>query len=362
LARVLIITQQFDPRHPVLATTVAQLNELAKHVDELVVVADRIERSALPANARAYSFASRFKVLRGVKVLGAVARELPRLRRDGVVVAHMCPVYGIIVAPLVRPSRVPLLLWHVHWKQDLVVRTSERVVDKVITVDGNSFPFPDSRKVVPIGQAIDVERFAYADRSGHSGPLRVVVVGRYSPAKGLDTILRAARTALDRGVELRLDFYGPALTPAEIAHRRQVEELVRELSLGEQAALHEALLREDTPQALAEADVLVNNARGGADRIVYEAAATGLVVLASNPAHRNLLEPGAFYPADDPAALADRLADVAALSGEEREARGRELADKVRREHSYESWSLGLLRAAGLYSNQPSTAPELVRQ
>ena len=112
--------------------------------------------------------------------------------------------------------------------------------------------------------------------------------------------------------------------------------------------LHEALPREQAPAALAQADVLVNNARGGADRIVYEAAATGLVVIASNRAHENLLEPDAFYEPTDPEGLADRLAAAAALTPEQRVARGRRLAERVRSEHSYESWSVGVLRAAGL--------------
>ena len=289
ITRVVFITQQYDPAHAVLATTVPQLTELARHVDELVVVADRVDRATLPPNARAYSFASSHKLLRGLKLLAILVRELPGLRRDGVVVAHMCPVYAIVSAPLVRLARVPLLLWHVHWKRDLVVRTSERVVHRVVTVDRNSFPFPASRKIVATGQAIDVSRFEPVDRSGRARPLRVVVVGRYSPAKGLDTILRGLRRAVDRGVELRLDVYGPALTAEERAYRPQVERLVGELGLGDVATLHDAVPRADLARVLREADVLVNNARGGADRIVYEAAATGLLVLG--------VEPGAREPA-----------------------------------------------------------------
>jgi len=348
ITRVVFITQQYDPAHAVLATTVPQLKELARHVDELVVVADRVDTAELPPNARAYSFRSPHKLLRGLKLLVVLARELPGLRRDGVVVAHMCPVYAIVSAPLVRLAGVPLLLWHVHWKRDLVVRTSERVVDNVVTVDRNSFPFPSSRKLVATGQAIDVARFGHVDRSGRSAPLRVAVVGRYSPAKGLATIVRAVRIALDRGVDLRLDVYGPALTAEERAHRPEVELLVTDLGLGDAATLHDAVPRERLPAVLGEADVLVNNARGGADRIVYEAAATGLLVLASNPAHENLLDADAFYGADDPDGLAERLAALAALTADERAARGRALRERVVSGHSYESWSRGLLNAAGV--------------
>jgi glycosyltransferase involved in cell wall biosynthesis len=90
--------------------------------------------------------------------------------------------------------------------------------------------------------------------------------------------------------------------------------------------------------------VLINNARGGADRIVFEAAATGLVVLTSNRAHADLLDEDAFF--DDEQSLAQRLAEAAALSPGERAVRGRELRERVLQHHSVESWSEGLLEAA----------------
>src|SRR5207245_11709600 len=174
---VFFITQQFDPADPVLATVVPQLGAVAARTDDLIVVADRINRDVLPANARAYSFHSRFKVLRGVKLLAAVVRELPNLRNDGVVVAHMCPVYAIIVSPVVRLAGVPLLMWHSHWKQDLVVRTSERVVSRVVSVDRSSFAYPDSAKLVVTGQGIDVWRFGPRRAAFQNRPLRVLMVG-----------------------------------------------------------------------------------------------------------------------------------------------------------------------------------------
>jgi len=70
-------------------------------------------------------------------------------------------------------------------------------------------------------------------------------------------------------------------------------------------------------------------------------------VLASNPAHENLLEPDAFFGHEDAEGLAARLAEVAALSPAERAARGAALRERVLLGHSVDSWSDGLLRAAG---------------
>jgi glycosyltransferase involved in cell wall biosynthesis len=342
LSRVLFITQQFDPDDPNLGIVVPQVAALARRVDEVVVVADRVVADALPPNARAHSFRSRTQVGRGLRLLAVVARELPGLRRGGAVIAHQIPLYAIVVAPLVRPVGVPLLLWWSHWKMDRVVRLAEAVSTRVVTVGPTTFPKP-SRKLVTIGQAIDVDRFG-GERVPHDGPLRVVVIGRYSPAKGVATILRAASLADD----VRLDVYGPTPNDEARRERARLEALVGDLGLTDRVQLHGEVTRAEVAELLAGADLLVNNAPGGADRIVYEAGASAITVLASNRAHTNLLDGDAFFERGDAEGLAAKLISIAALSPEERDAIGKRLRERARRDHSVDSWAAGLLHAAGL--------------
>jgi glycosyltransferase involved in cell wall biosynthesis len=348
MSKVIFITQQFDPEDPQIAIVVPQVAAIARRVDEVVVIADRIVADSLPPNARAYSFHSATKLGRGLRVLSAVVRELPGLRKGrGMVIAHMSPIYAIIVAPLVRPAGVPLVMWWSHWKMDRVVRLGERLSTRVVSVGPGTFPLA-SGKLVTVGQAIDVDSFPARSGTREPGPLRIVVIGRYSAAKGVGTIIRAAGLALGRGVDLQLDIYGPALTADARAEQESLQALVRELALGEQVRLHDSVTRAEVMRLLGDADLLVNNAPGGADRIVYEAAASGIPVLASNPAHTNLLEPDAFYNRDDAEELAGKIENVARRSPAERDELGRSLRERVTREHSVESWSAGLLAAGGL--------------
>jgi glycosyltransferase involved in cell wall biosynthesis len=322
---------------------------LARHVDEVVVVADTIVPAALPPNARARSFHSRTRIGRGARLVWSVARELPGLRRNGAVIAHMISVYVILVAPLVRPLRVPLVLWWVHWKVDLATRTAERLCTRVVSVDRRSFPHPTD-KLLTVGQSIDFTNIPVRslERSPLPGTFRVVAIGRYSPAKQLGTIVRAVEIARSGGVDLELDVYGPAIGQEGETERTALQQLVDELGLVDHVRLHPAVTRPRVIELLGSADVLVNNARGGADRIVYEAGASGIPVLASNPAHADFLDPDAFFAAGDPKDLSARLVAVAALSPAERDEIGRRLRDRVERENSVDSWSRGLLRAAGL--------------
>jgi glycosyltransferase involved in cell wall biosynthesis len=338
LTRVVFVTQQFDPDDPNLGIVVAQVAALARLVDEVVVVADRVVASALPANARGRSFRSRTQVGRGLRLLAAVARELPGLRRGGFVLAHQIPLYAIVLAPLVRPARVPLLLWWSHWKLDRVVRLAEAVSTCVVTVNETTFP-KRSSKLVAIGQAIDVDRFA-VDRLPHDG-FRALVIGRYSPAKGVETIIRAVAQV----PEVRLDVYGPEPNEEAREERARLEALVEELGLSARVGLHGAVTRKQVVDLLGGADVLVNNAPGGADRIVYEAAAAGVPVLASNRAHADLLAAEALFERGDVQAVARKLS---ALRLADRAAVGEALRTRVVGAHSVDSWAAGVVRAAGL--------------
>jgi hypothetical protein len=83
--------------------------------------------------------------------------------------------------------------------------------------------------------------------------------------------------------------------------------------------------------------VLVNNMRAGApDKVVYEAAASCLTVLASNPVFDDLLPPELHFDRDDPAGLADRLRTLDCR-------RRPELRALVSANHSVEHWADGVL-------------------
>ena len=336
MRRLIFITQQVDPAHPALAATVAKVRALARRVDEVIVLADGAVPAALPTNARVHRFAARRKLGRGLRFEAALAHELPR--KPVGVIAHMCPIYAVLAAPLARPLGVPVVLWYTHWHASPTLRAAARVSTGIASVDERSFPL-DSNKVHAIGHGIDLDEFPCRKRDDRNG-LRLLALGRYSPAKGLDTVLRGLRRALDRGLDVRLSAHGPALSELERNHRAELQRLVTKLRLGEHAELAGPVERAQVPQLFAANDLLVNNMRAGApDKVVYEAAASCVPVLASNPVFDSLLPDELRFPRDDPAELAARLASFAQRDPGERERIGKQLRETVARDHSVETWA-----------------------
>ena len=334
----MFITQQVDPEHPALAATIPKLRALAERVDEVVVLADAAVPGTLPRNCRVHTFAAPAKVGRGLRFASALSAELAR-GRPLAVVAHMCPIYAVLAAPLARPLRVPVLLWFTHWHASPTLKAAARVSNAILSVDRRSVPLPRAR-VHAIGHGIDVSEFACERDGVDTTTLRLLALGRYSPAKGLDSVLRAVRLATDRGVDAKLQVHGPTLSPLERTHRAELERLVEELRLAERVDLGAPVAREQVPALFATNDALVNNMRAGApDKVVYEAAASCLPVLASNPVFDHFLPEDLRFDRDRPGSLADCLAAFAELPADSRAATGRVLRERVMREHSVEHWA-----------------------
>jgi glycosyltransferase involved in cell wall biosynthesis len=330
MRRLIFLTQSVDPAHPVLAATLPKIRALAARVDEVLVLAQSGRGDGLPANVEVRTFGSSSRPGRAVRF----ERELVRALPADAVVAHMIPLYVLLAAPLVRPRRIPLLLWYTHWKASTTLRIAEKLASGVISVDLRSFPL-SSAKVRGIGHGIDVNEFTCTAHDNHGG-VRALVLGRYSPAKGIDTILRAVQQVEGAEVEL----YGAALNALEQRHRRDLEQ--------HGVPLGDAVPRTRLPQLFAGADVLVNNMEAGApDKVVYEAAAACLPVLASNPVFDELFN---GYPLsferESPESLAERLRWFAGLSADERAEIGSTLRARVAKSHSVDTWAEGVLATA----------------
>jgi glycosyltransferase involved in cell wall biosynthesis len=330
MKRLVFLTQSVDPEHPVLAATIPKIRALAERVDEVVVLAQSGGGEGLAANVELRTFGAPSRAQR----IWRFERELARALPADVVVAHMIPAYVLLAAPLVRPQRTPLLLWYTHWKASTTLRAAARLATAIVTVDRRSFPMA-SPKVRPIGHGIDVDEFDCTDRAGRTG-LQALVLGRYSPAKGIETILRAVQRVEGAEVELR----GVALNELERRHRSDLERLG--IPLGD------AVPHAQVPELFARSDVLVNNMEAGApDKVVYEAAAACLPVLASNPVFDELFDGyPLLFERDSPESLADRLRWFAGLGDSERAEIGRTLRERVAQRHSVDTWADGIVMAA----------------
>jgi len=215
----------------------------------------------------------------------------------------------------------------------------------------------DAARITVIPCGVDIGHFTPRadDAAGDDhAPMRVMVVGRLVPRKGVDLAITALGILADRGhrdVELVIvGGSGDAASATEDAEARRLMDAARAAGVADRVRLHGRVSQADMPAVMRTADVVVCAPWYEPFGIVpLEAMASGVPVVAS--AVGGLTDSvvdgvtGILVPPRDPAAIADALGQLRADPARRR-ALGR--AGRDRMEHGY-SWATVAARTADAY-------------
>lgn len=348
ISSVVFVTQLIDESDAALGFVPGFVRGLARVFDRVWVVANEVRRVPGDLHGEVISLGKEHGAGRGRRTLTYV-RALSRLTRErpDALLAHMCPVYLNLAAPITKPARIPLLLWFAHPADSPTLRLAERLADGVLTSLPGAFPRP-SPKVHVVGQAVDLDLFPFSMSTLPSSALRLLALGRTSPSKGYATIIRAVTKATKQGSPCSLRIVGPSTTGEERRHRADLAELIREEGVDDAVTLAGGVPRAQVPALMRESDLLVNAMVGGSgDKVVFEALAIGRPVVASNPSFRDLLSGTRLplvFPEGDSDALADRLRAIATAGADEWAEAVSILRRRIETDHSLEQWSAQVCR------------------
>ncbi|GGH09479.1 glycosyl transferase family 1 [Alsobacter metallidurans] len=172
-----------------------------------------------------------------------------------------------------------------------------------------------ARRLVEIPNGVELERFRGARRERFAtGPLRLLQVGRFSPEKGQDILIRALANLKSRGVEAACTLAGVTLG-ARDPWLAELQALARELGVADRVDF--VFGRTDVENLLLDADVCVMPSRSeGFGLALVEAMAAGVPVVASQVGGLAALVQdgvnGLLFAAEDAPGLADAIARLAA--------------------------------------------------
>jgi glycosyltransferase involved in cell wall biosynthesis len=194
-----------------------------------------------------------------------------------------------------------------------------------------------ARKVVLLSHGVDGDRFHYQERPA-AKTISILAVGRLSPAKGFDVLLRACRRLQDAGLGFvcRIAGDGPlGPTLAALARELGIEAQVEFLGHVDHQALPALYLRSDL---FVMASVIgPKGSRDGLPNVLLEAMATGLACVgsevASIPEAIESNVTGLLLPPGDDAALAAAI-ELLARDPELRSRLGRAASGLVRAKYA----------------------------
>lgn len=341
--KLLIITQKVDKNDPVLGFFHEWIFRFSQKVDKLFVIANEAGYYDLPKKVEVHSLGKERgygkirKYLRCRKLIKKLSKQ-----SDGIFI-HMCPEYAILT--WLFSTNKKIVMWYVHKSKNFKLWLAEKMVDKIFTVSKNSCQVK-SKKIEIVGHGIDVNKMQNTECRMQNDFFYILSVGRISEIKDYKTLVRAMCYLVHKKAvrDIRLTIVGDAYLKADLEYKKEVEDLIKKKKLENRIRIIKGISQEKLSKVYNLHDLLVNLCpTGGMDKVVLEAAACELPILAANKSFESLVgDYDLIFEYNKPEDLAEKILKIIGTrqcivpKGEENRRReiGRHLRKQVVEHHN----------------------------
>jgi glycosyltransferase involved in cell wall biosynthesis len=316
--RLLIITQALDLDDPVLSVYHDWVAALANVSESVEAVCLKEGRRALQENVIVHSLGKetgpKSRLVYAWRFL-ALAWRL-RSRYDAVFV-HMNQEYVLIGGPLWKLLGKQIYLWRNHYSGSVLTDVAALWCTAVFCTSKRSYTAKYAKTVrMPVG--VNTDRFV--QEAGERVPRSLLLFSRIAPSKHVDLFVEALGLLKERGVVFVASIVGSA-PPEFEAYAAEVKERSSELGLSEQLRFLPGVLNEDAPLVYRLHEIYVNCSPSGMlDKMIFEAAASGCLLLTESEDMQSFGFEDVTYDAGDVESLASHMEHLLNCTDEERAA------------------------------------------
>ena len=290
--KLLIITQKVDVNDDVLGFFIEWIRKLASKVEQVIVICLFKGKYDLPDNVKVFSLGKEEGASK-LKYLKHFYEYIWKLKNDyDSVFVHMNPKYVVLGAPFWKMWEKKIVLWYAHGYTPPALKIADKLTDIAVASTPEGYRIPGTKKLKVIGQGIDTERFKPIQdpRSKIQDPFKVVSVGRITPSKDYETLIKAAEILKDSGAKFKVEIAGQPATGSDIEYMEKLKKALENKKMTDVFKFIGPIANKDLPPFLRSADLFVNMSHTGSlDKAILEAMACGLPVLTCNEALINVL-------------------------------------------------------------------------
>ncbi|OGY44920.1 MAG: hypothetical protein A2729_04020 [Candidatus Buchananbacteria bacterium RIFCSPHIGHO2_01_FULL_39_14] len=339
---LLVITRKIDHDDPRVGFVSAWANELKKSLKFLTIIAWQESRPEADwENIRLISLPKN-KILKIFWFQYYLIKILPKV--DGVF-CHMNPEYTILAAPSAKIFRKKIVSWYTHGTVSWRLKIMEKLTNQILTASKASFRLR-SRKLVVTGHGIDLKTFYPIDSSKSlKEKIQLISVGRISPTKDYETIIKAVNLLNDQGFNyLNLKIIGEIGLAEQQVYFNSLKTMTEKMNLGGKVEFLGAIKHVEIPDYLRKSDIFINlSGTGGLDKAVLEAMACGCLVLTSNEAFREILPTELIVGKNNPKMLSEKIKWLVGLSSDQLLKLRQQLQEEIIKNHNLTNLSLKII-------------------
>ncbi len=232
-----------------------------------------------------------------------------------VVLVHMNQEYILIAGWLWKYWGKPIYMWRNHYAGSWLTDIAAAFCTKVFSTSKHSYTAKYRKNVLmPVG--VDTKRFT-PNPALERTPRSILSFGRIAPSKRLDIFIEALGILLSKGISFVASVYGSA-RPADSAYYENLKSRAEDLGLHDRVRFYPGVPSERSPDLYCTHEIFVNCSPSGMyDKTIFEAAASGCLVLAASDDFREVAGES-FYFDGTSNDLAKKLSVLLGLSESQR--------------------------------------------
>lgn len=334
--KILIVTQKVDQNDDVLGFFHRWIDEFAKYCEQVTVIALGVGEYNLPTNVRVFSLGKELGVSKIKYLINFYSIIVKERNHYEAIFVHMNHIYIVIGGLLWRLWGKRISFWYSHKSVTFSLRIATLLTHHVFSPARIGFRI-NTRKLIVTGQGIDTTFLDPVSRSHVNKDhtvLNVVTIGRISPIKDYETIIRAVNFAKEKGIMIKFSIVGGA-SSKDVLYEAQMKKLVSKLKLSPNVIFVGPVANKLIYRYLTEADLFLSAGKtGGVDKAVLEAWAYGVPTISCNESFKEDLSPmDLYFMEGDSTALGEAIVRM----GQNQELRvkyAKILKEKVVKEHN----------------------------
>lgn len=338
--KLLILTQKVDINDDLLGFFHGWIKEFAKNCEQVIVICLEKNQYDLPENIKVLSLgkeegSGKLKyIFRFYKYIWQEKKNYDK------VFVHMNPEYAVMGGLFWRLMGKKIGLWYAHGHAPFSLKIAEKFTNIIFTSTKSGCRI-NSQKIKVVGQGIDVGIFKNQKLKIKNTYFKILTVGRISPVKDFETLIKAIEVLNIKKIELYVDIVGGAGLPMQKKYLENLKEIVGEKKLNHVIKFLGPIPNKDVLKYYQDADLFVNMSHTGSlDKVMIEAMACGLPVLTCNESmeevlggYRNYL----MFEKKDFRMLSEKVMQIKNLEYHERIELGMKLRELVKKDHGLEN-------------------------
>lgn len=341
--RLLVITQALDLDDPLLSAYHGWVAALAREAEYVEAVCLKEGRHALPGNVRVHSLGKERGKRTGLAYALSFLALAWKLRKDyDVVFVHMNEEYVLIAGPLWQLLQKRVYLWRNHYAGSWRTSLAALCCTGIFCTSRASYT-ARYRKTTFMPVGVDLARFE-VPAEVQRVPRSILFFSRLTSSKHPEVLIDALSVLKERDVVFRASFFGsPREGDEDYACRLQE----RAKKLGDAVSFHAGVTNEKAPEVYQAHEVFVNCSPSGMlDKTVFEAAASGCLVLTESEDMAGFGFSDITYTPGDVLSLAEHIERMLALSEKDKDVLRGRLLDLAKK-HALDSLARQLVAKMG---------------